>query len=81
MWSLGNEAGWGGNLAAMAGWTRERDPDRPIHYEQDADCRVVDVYSRMYPTHAELEAIGRHEEPALAPRPRRPTPQRADGDL
>ena len=35
MWSLGNESGSGRNLAAMAAWTRERDPSRPIHYEGD----------------------------------------------
>ncbi|XVV15748.1 glycoside hydrolase family 2 TIM barrel-domain containing protein [Actinoplanes sp. CA-131856] len=66
MWSLGNEAGWGRNLAANARWTAERDPGRPVHYEQDAECESVDVYSRMYPGYDELEAIGRGEEPALA---------------
>jgi beta-galactosidase len=65
LWSLGNEAGWGANLAANAAWTRDRDPSRPIHYEQDVECVGVDVYSRMYATHAELEAIGRREEPEL----------------
>jgi beta-galactosidase len=66
MWSLGNEAGWGRNLAANASWTAARDPSRPIHYEGDAECESVDVYSRMYPVYDELEAIGRHEEPRLA---------------
>ena len=65
MWSLGNEAGTGANLAAMAGWARERDPSRPLHYEGDRTCRDVDVYSRMYPTHAEVDEIGRGEEPPL----------------
>ncbi len=32
-WSLGNEAGYGPNQAAAAGWIREYDPSRPIHYE------------------------------------------------
>jgi len=66
MWSLGNEAGWGRNLAANAAWTAARDPSRPIHYEADTECESVDVYSRMYPTYEALAAIGRHEEPALA---------------
>ncbi|MCM4076030.1 glycoside hydrolase family 2 TIM barrel-domain containing protein [Paractinoplanes hotanensis] len=66
MWSLGNEAGWGRNLAANARWARERDTTRPIHYEADEECESVDVYSRMYPTYDKLEAIGRHAEPALA---------------
>jgi hypothetical protein len=33
MWSLGNEAGYGPGLAAMAGWLRAKDPSRPVHYE------------------------------------------------
>ncbi|MEV4351980.1 glycoside hydrolase family 2 TIM barrel-domain containing protein [Actinoplanes sp. NPDC049596] len=66
MWSLGNEAGWGRNLAANARWTAERDPTRPIHYEADEECEVVDVYSRMYPGYDELAAIGRHERQARA---------------
>lgn len=65
MWSLGNESGMGCNLAAMAAWARTRDPSRPLHYEHDWTCRDVDVYSRMYATHAEVDAIGRGEEPAL----------------
>jgi beta-galactosidase len=59
MWSLGNEAHTGQNLAAMADWARARDTTRPIHYEGDADCSYVDVHSRMYASHAEVDAIGR----------------------
>ena len=65
MWSLGNEAGTGKNFVAMANWIRERDPSRPIHYEGDYDCEYVDVWSRMYASHAEVAAIGVREEPAL----------------
>nr|WP_055502594.1 glycoside hydrolase family 2 TIM barrel-domain containing protein [Nonomuraea pusilla] len=65
MWSLGNEAGVGRNLAVMAGWTRDRDPSRPIHYEGDWSCEHADVYSRMYASHAEVEAIGRGVEDPL----------------
>ena len=63
MWSLGNESGHGANLAAMADLAHDRDPSRPVHYEGDWDSGYVDVYSRMYATHAEVEAIGRGEEP------------------
>lgn len=65
MWSLGNEAGTGSNLAAMSQWLRERDPSRPIHYEGDQECAYVDLWSQMYPTHDEVEAIGKGNEPAL----------------
>jgi beta-galactosidase len=66
MWSLGNECGTGANLAAMAAWARERDPFRPLHYERDWTCAHVDVYSRMYSSHAEVDAIGRQAEEPLA---------------
>ncbi|MFF1476423.1 glycoside hydrolase family 2 TIM barrel-domain containing protein [Streptomyces sp. NPDC058301] len=59
VWSLGNEAGTGRGLTAMAHWIRSRDASRLIHYEGDPDCRDTDMYSRMYATHAEVERIGR----------------------
>lgn len=66
MWSLGNEAGFGENITAMANWIRDRDPVRLIHYEPDQSCQVVDVYSRMYAPVSDVDAIGRHAEPELA---------------
>ncbi|MFE5031527.1 glycoside hydrolase family 2 TIM barrel-domain containing protein [Streptomyces sp. NPDC056683] len=58
MWSLGNEAGTGANLAAMAAWVHARDPERPVHYEGDYTGEYTDVYSRMYATVPETEQIG-----------------------
>jgi beta-galactosidase len=58
IWSLGNEAGTGRNLAQMADWVRHRDPERPVHYEGDHTCAYTDIYSRMYPNYLETEAIG-----------------------
>jgi beta-galactosidase len=58
VWSLGNEAGTGRNLAEMAEWVRRRDPARPVHYEGDHTCSYTDIYSRMYPNYLETEAIG-----------------------
>lgn len=66
MWSLGNEAGTGANLAAMAQWTKQRDPERLVHYEGDWASPYVDVYSRMYASPAEVELIGRRQEEPLA---------------
>ena len=63
MWSLGNESGIGSNLVAMADWVRGRDPSRPLHYEHDLTATLGDVHSRMYPTHEEVDALGRREEP------------------
>jgi beta-galactosidase len=60
MWSLGNEAGFGVNHSAMAKWTRDRDPSRPIHYEQDEEVRAADVLSRMYSSVGETVGFGDH---------------------
>jgi beta-galactosidase len=70
MWSLGNESHTGQNLEAMSAWAKQRDPDRPLHYEGDWDSGYVDVYSRMYADHAETDRIGhkieeRTKDPAL----------------
>ncbi|MEU8945884.1 glycoside hydrolase family 2 TIM barrel-domain containing protein [Streptomyces sp. NPDC048489] len=59
IWSLGNEAGTGRGLTAMAEWIRGRDGSRLLHYEGDHDCRDTDVYTRMYTPHDEVERIGR----------------------
>jgi beta-galactosidase len=67
IWSLGNEAGRGENLAAMAELIRGRDDSRLIHYEGDfVSCAYVDVYSRMYAGYEEVDEIGRGVEPATA---------------
>jgi len=50
VWSLGNEAGVGQNHEAMEAAVRERDPNRPIHYEPDDDLAVSDIVGPMYPS-------------------------------
>lgn len=49
VWSLGNEAFFGKNHRFMAETIRKLD-NRPIHYEQDLDSEITDMYSRMYPS-------------------------------
>jgi beta-galactosidase len=58
IWSLGNEAGTGSNLAAMSAWVHARDTERPVHYEGDHTGEYTDVYSRMYASVLETEQIG-----------------------
>ncbi|MCL7382462.1 glycoside hydrolase family 2 TIM barrel-domain containing protein [Streptomyces sp. 35G-GA-8] len=58
IWSLGNEAGTGGNLAAMSAWVHARDAGRPVHYEGDHAGEYTDIYSRMYASVPETEQIG-----------------------
>ncbi|MEO0527390.1 MAG: glycoside hydrolase family 2 TIM barrel-domain containing protein, partial [Bacteroidota bacterium] len=60
-WSLGNEAGFGPNHAALSAWIKEFDPTRPIHAEgaqniygynwpkpEPKDRVYTDFLSRMY---------------------------------
>ncbi|MEU5216987.1 glycoside hydrolase family 2 TIM barrel-domain containing protein [Streptomyces sp. NPDC020807] len=72
VWSLGNECGTGAGMTAMARWIRDRDPSRLVHYEGDRSCADTDVYSRMYPPHAEVEEIGRREDEGPEARRRLP---------
>lgn len=54
MWSMGNESGYGPNLAAISAWLHDFDPTRPVHYEGaqgvdgKPDPHTVDVISRFY---------------------------------
>jgi beta-galactosidase len=66
VWSLGNEAGRGRNIAAMARAIRALDGSRPLHYEGDRASGEVDLYSRMYASSQEVALIGRGEEDSLA---------------
>jgi beta-galactosidase len=65
IWSLGNEAGTGANLAAMSAWVHSRDPERPVHYEGDYTGEYTDLYSRMYSSVLETTEIGK--DGSLAP--------------
>lgn len=48
MWSMGNESGDGVNFEEMSKWIRQRDPSRPVHYEQARQRSHVDVFAPMY---------------------------------
>ena len=63
-WSLGNESGFGENHMKMVEWLKSRDNTRLIHYEggmgnnrDNLDNSCLDVYSRMYPSVAEIEKL------------------------
>ena len=57
MWSMGNESGDGVNFRGMADWIHERDPSRPVHYEQAQQRNHVDLFVPMY---APIEACLRY---------------------
>jgi beta-galactosidase len=48
MWSMGNEAGDGVNFRTMSDWIHQRDPSRPVHYEQAQQREHVDLFTPMY---------------------------------
>ena len=56
IWSLGNEAGAGGDFQAMHDWIRSYDKTRVIHYEGDNRPSVSDIRSHMYETPAKVAA-------------------------
>ena len=59
VWSLGNESGFGSNFVTAGRFVKEYDPSRLIHYEEDRDASIADMYSTMYTSHQELERLGR----------------------
>jgi beta-galactosidase len=58
IWSLGNEGGDGANFRETYRWIRQRDPSRPVQYEQAALQPHTDIFAPMYATRA-ASAIGR----------------------
>lgn len=62
IWSIGNESGRGQNIGTLSRWIRERDPDRPIIYENDWTAEHADIWCHMYTWHDEVRRIGRKEE-------------------
>ena len=60
LWSLGNEAGNGVNFMANYDWAKERDPSRPVQFEQAYwEDRNTDIRCPMYPT---IDTIVRYAE-------------------
>jgi beta-galactosidase len=58
-WSLGNEAGFGRNSAAMAERIRTMDPSRPLMFEPDRELEVSDVIAPMYARPDDIEGLCR----------------------
>jgi beta-galactosidase len=48
-WSLGNEAGFGDNFRKTYAWVKQRDPSRPVQYENPRDAETSDIVCPMYP--------------------------------
>lgn len=61
MWSLGNEAFYGRNHAAMYKYAKEFDSTRLVHYEGDAKALSADMFSYMYPSVERLVHLSKTE--------------------
>ena len=55
IWSLGNEAWYGCNQAAMYEYAKKHDPTRLVHYEGDRKAKTTDMCSFMYVPLVDLE--------------------------
>ncbi|KAL4992662.1 glycosyl hydrolases family 2, TIM barrel domain-containing protein [Aspergillus falconensis] len=65
IWSLGNEAFYGDNHAAMYRFIKEEDPSRPVHYEGDMEAKTADMYSFMYPSVNRITRLATEEGDAF----------------
>ena len=62
IWSAGNESAYGITVERALQWTKAYDPTRLTHYEsalyhtqeRDVDFDCIDLYSRMYPSVADI---------------------------
>ncbi|KAL4980812.1 glycosyl hydrolases family 2, TIM barrel domain-containing protein [Aspergillus desertorum] len=61
IWSLGNEAFYGDNHAAMYRLIKQEDPSRPVHYEGDMEAKTADMYSFMYPSVSRITRLATEE--------------------
>ncbi len=48
IWSLGNEGGNGVCFIATYNWIKQRDPSRPVQYEQASEMENTDIVCPMY---------------------------------
>ena len=61
MWSMGNESAFGCNFRSAAEAIRELDDTRLVHYEEDFEAEVTDVYSTMYTRLKGLKEIAEYQ--------------------
>ncbi|MDP0492226.1 MAG: glycoside hydrolase family 2 TIM barrel-domain containing protein [Verrucomicrobiota bacterium JB023] len=62
LWSIGNESGDGVCIEACADWLHQRDPSRPVHYEQSQMAPYVDLFTPMYQPIDAVKRWVRNEE-------------------
>jgi len=62
-WSLGNEAGKGANFAEAYQWLKQRDPARPVQYEQAWLDPYTDIVAPMYHRLPQLKDFTTRHDP------------------
>ena len=67
MWSMGNESSFGCNFRSAAEEIRQLDKTRLVHYEEDREAEVTDVYSTMYTRLKGLKEIAESESKGNKP--------------
>ena len=67
MWSMGNESSFGCNFRSAAEEIRKLDTTRLVHYEEDREAEVTDVYSTMYTRLKGLKEIAESESKGNKP--------------
>ena len=50
IWSMGNECGNGIVFETIYDWVKQRDPSRPVQFEQAKEARNTDIVCPMYPS-------------------------------
>ena len=63
IWSLGNENGFGQNLATTYGWIKKRDPSRPVQSEDVGLQPYTDIFCPMYDRIHEIKAYAEGKDP------------------
>ncbi len=63
IWSLGNENGFGRNLAAAYEWIKERDPSRLVQSEDVGLEPYTDIFCPMYDRIHEIEEYAKGDDP------------------
>jgi len=62
IWSLGNEAANGMNMKKAYDWIKQRDPSRPVQYEQAGEEYNTDIVCPMYPKIEDLISFTQRED-------------------
>lgn len=63
IWSLGNENGFGQNLATTYEWIKKRDPSRPVQSEDVGLEPYTDIFCPMYDNIHEIQEYAEGDDP------------------